>query len=242
VAAEQQGIQTLGNALTDLLAPSASTPIDSQNDLASYEEQQKGQAVIGDDSPSASSTDSAAANLMNSSGTNSNDSVQSELDSAIDSAPSNSSSSASSGNSMVPATSSGSPAEVDWSQVDCAHLGYSDCPKSEQAKQAVLQQLSEWSNQLGTGSPEIMPPGSGPVGDAKECISGLVDIAKTLYNNYWNYGTCSNEDHPVYPPVYPVPQPPEIPVAPGSSGPRPAPLPDPASAVSPLTIGPPQKP
>ena len=242
LGAEQSGIQTLGQALSTLLAPNKVLPIMSQSDLTVYESQQQ-QAVAGDGSDTSSLTENAAASVMNSSpDNNSDDSVQSELDSAIDSA--NSSSSASSANSMVPSTSSGSPAEVDWSQVDCAPLGYSDCPKSEQAKQGVLQQLSEWSNQLGAGSPEIMPPASGPVADVKDCISGLVDITKTLYNNYWNYGTCSNEDHPVYPPVYPVPQPPEIPVAPGSSGPGPAPLPGPASAVSPSTIGPPsvQKP
>jgi hypothetical protein len=85
-AAQQQGIQTLGNAIGDLLAPSPSTPIDSQNDLASYEDQQKGQAVLGDDSTTSSSPDDAATNLMNSGVPDSGPSVQSQLDSVTDSA------------------------------------------------------------------------------------------------------------------------------------------------------------
>jgi hypothetical protein len=63
-AAQQQGIQTLGNAIGDLLAPISATPIDSQNDLANYEDQQKGQAVLGDDSVTSSSPDDAATKFV----------------------------------------------------------------------------------------------------------------------------------------------------------------------------------
>jgi hypothetical protein len=84
-AAQQQGIQTLGNAIDELLAPSPSTPMDSQSDLASYENQQKGQAVIGDESTTSSSPDGAATNVMNSGVPDAGPSVQSQLDSALSS-------------------------------------------------------------------------------------------------------------------------------------------------------------
>lgn len=83
-AAQQQGIQTLGNAIGDLLAPSPSTPIESQDGLAGYENQQKGQAVLGDDSSTSSSPDDAATNVMNSGVPDSGPSVQSQLDSVVD--------------------------------------------------------------------------------------------------------------------------------------------------------------
>lgn len=105
-AAQQQGIQTLGNAIGGLLAPTSSTPIDSQNDLANYEDQQKGQAVLGDDSANASSTDAAAASLMNSGVPDSGPSVQSQLDSAVDSAVAGNSSTPSSPMPTPPSTNS----------------------------------------------------------------------------------------------------------------------------------------
>jgi hypothetical protein len=84
--AQQQGIQTLGNAIGELLTPTPSTPIDSQNDLASYEDQQKGQAVLGDGSTTSSSLDDAAKNIMNSGAQDSGPSVQSQLDAATEDA------------------------------------------------------------------------------------------------------------------------------------------------------------
>jgi hypothetical protein len=77
VAAEQQGIQTLGDALTSLMAPTPSTSINSQNNLDAYEDQQKDQPVTGDNASSAVPMDSSAQTIMQSAA-QSND-VEAEL-------------------------------------------------------------------------------------------------------------------------------------------------------------------
>jgi hypothetical protein len=93
-AAQQQGIQTLGNAIGDLLTSSPSTPIDSQNDLANYENQQNGQPVLGDDASSGIPVDDSAKRVMSSSSnSDGSPSVQSQLDSVIDDDMSNTSTS-----------------------------------------------------------------------------------------------------------------------------------------------------
>jgi len=86
--AEQLGIQTLGNALANALTSNPASPIDSQSDLADYEEQQRGQAVLGDGSSFSSSTESAATDVM-SSGGQAGSSAQAQLDAAVDNALAN---------------------------------------------------------------------------------------------------------------------------------------------------------
>jgi hypothetical protein len=227
-AAQQQGIQTLGNAIGDLLTSSPSTPIDSQNDLANYENQQNGQPVLGDDASSGIPVDDSAKRVMSSSSnSDGSPSVQSQLDSVIDDDMSNTStSSASSSNSVPTPAPRGSTAEA-----ECAAFGLSNCTHSNWAVAQSEQQQLDLQQQFAVGSvmgPESIGPDLKP--NVIDCVHKVVDMAKALYGLYWDYGTCSNDDHAASPPVPPVPPPPSITP---SQGPNNAPIPGPLPAPQP---------
>jgi hypothetical protein len=83
-AAEQQGVQTIGDAISSALAAPEAAPLNSQGDLTSYEQQNQLQPVIGDDSNSLPSVDSSATGYMRA--TADSDPIAAQLDDAIDQA------------------------------------------------------------------------------------------------------------------------------------------------------------
>jgi RHS repeat-associated protein len=90
----------------------------------------------------------------------------------------------------------------------------------------------------------VMGP-SGP--NVIDLVQQLGDLAKAAYEYDQNYGTCSVNDRPTYPPAPPVPEPPAS-FSSQTPGPTPVPLPAPAIGMgttgvgSPPTCGVPQPP
>jgi hypothetical protein len=83
-AAEQDGVQTLGDAISSALAVPDAAPLDSQGDLTSFEQQSRNQPVLGDGSSSLPSEDSSATAYMRA--TADSDPIAAQLDNAIDQA------------------------------------------------------------------------------------------------------------------------------------------------------------
>ena len=225
-AAQQQGIQTLGNAIGDLLAPTPSAPIDSQNDLASYEEQQKGQAVLGDDSTTSSSPDDAANNVMNSGVPDSGPSVQSQLDSATESALAN--------DSTPTSTPNATPSQNFDTQGIPGHpylkqCWYGPCPNDD-----ALSPEEKRQKEIGDAIVESWGGGEGswftPIGSA-------LDLGNDYLNNHYPgvlprlWSQFASPSGP--PPAPPMPMPPTSSSPPNTlPGPNPVPLPPPAATPS----------
>jgi hypothetical protein len=222
--AQQQGIETLGNALADALSSSPSTPIDSQSALATYEEQQKGQAVLGDGSDAISSTDSAAVAVMNSGVPEASSSAQTELDSAVDATLM----------SSTPGTPTGSETQAIPGHPYMKLCWYGPCPNrdaltpDEQRQLEIVDALDE--NGFGSGPSETNP---------FTLVQPLLDSTNDYLNSHVTAPSVSRTTRPPVPPVpLPQPTPPnQATIGPQGSNnlpaPQPAPAPTPTRSPSP---------